>query len=168
MFISTLRYITRELFAEKTRIILTIFAIAWGTFAITSMLAIGEGLRVTFSKAVESVGKDLLTVTAGATAKTYRGIGANVALSLEKNDLDSIQHVPHLVVFSPQYDFTVKLYYKKQNSNAQIEAVDPIFGMVRNIELMHKGRFISTSDMQLRSSVIVLGNKTAATLFPHE
>ena len=52
----SMRDITKDLFAEKTRTILTILAIAWGTFAIAIMLSVGEGLRVTFSKAVENTG----------------------------------------------------------------------------------------------------------------
>ena len=39
-----LGHVVRELFAERTRVLLTILAIAWGTASITTMLALGEGL----------------------------------------------------------------------------------------------------------------------------
>jgi putative ABC transport system permease protein len=65
MFLN-IRQMTKELFVEKTRMFLTILAIAWGTFTIASMLSIGEGLRVTFGQSVAGL-ENQLQVTSGKT-----------------------------------------------------------------------------------------------------
>jgi len=161
-----MRYIIKELFAEKTRVILTILAIAWGTFAITTMLAIGEGLRLTFAKAVEGVGKNLLTVTAGTTAKTHRGMANNIPLSFTNEDVATISSLANVSHISPIYNFMVRLYYQKKFNSAQIQAVEPMFAQIRKISLKN-GRFISPLDIKLRRNVLVLGYNTAKILFPH-
>lgn len=164
----SIREVIKELFVEKTRIILTILAIAWGTFAIASMLAIGEGLRINFAKTMANAGNNLLTITGGHTAKNYRGVHAGETIMLSKDDLKNISQLPNVVSIGPQYNFTTQIHYKDKIIYANIQAVSPEFARIHRISVGDGENFIRPMDMQLRNRVIVLGNMTADSLFPND
>lgn len=158
----------RELFYEKTRIILTIFAIAWGTFAIASMLSIGEGLRLTFARAVANAGTNLLTISSGKTSKKFRGTRANVTINLMKKDYQSIAKLPNIAAVTYQYGFATKLTYQQKNTLTNIQAVEPQYSNIHVIKTEPPGRFINATDIAKRSKVIVLGTQSSKELFPDQ
>lgn len=161
----SIREIIKELFAEKTRIILTILAIAWGTFAIASMLAIGEGLRVNFANTMANAGNNLLTITGGVTTKNYLGIHKNQKINLTKKDLQIIAHLPNVVSADPQYNFTAVLKYKDNTIRANLQAVSAKFAQIHRINVGDYERFITPEDVDLHKFVIVLGTQTIESLF---
>jgi len=164
----TLREVIQELFYEKIRAILTIIAIAWGTFSIAIMLAVGEGLRLNFGHTMANAGDRLLAIYPGVTSKTYRGMSANEPLKLTKKDLKAIAALPNVAGVSVQYDFRTKLRYRGGKSYRNFRAVTPEYAAIHNIKVGSKQRFISFLDMQKRGSVVVIGAKTADELFPEE
>jgi putative ABC transport system permease protein len=165
----TLQQIVRELFTEKTRIVLTILAIAWGTFAIASMLAVGEGLRVTFAKAVAGAGDNLLVVSGGSTSKTYHGLPANRSIKLRKIDLRAIEFsVPNAAMVSPEYDASKSIEYNRQSINTAIKGVAQNYAVIHAITIKAGGRFIFPLDIKNRAFVIVLGAKAVEQLFAND
>ncbi|MCL5261085.1 MAG: ABC transporter permease [Gammaproteobacteria bacterium] len=160
-----IREIISELFYEKTRIILTILAIAWGTFSIAIMLAIGEGLRVNFAKTMANAGNNLLTVSAGYTTKNYHGLPSNTKIKLTMHDVLSIKNIPNVISASAQYSFSADMRYREKKTTAMLFAVTPDYATIHNISLGAKERFINAVDVQNKSSVIVLGSMTAKLLF---
>lgn len=164
----SIREITKELFAEKTRIILTILAIAWGTFAIASMLAIGEGLRLNFANTMANAGNNLLTITPGNTSKSYRGSHQNMPILLTKKDLQIISQLPNVVSISPQYNFSAMLRYKDKAIHANFQAVSPEFARIHRISVGENEQFITQNDINLHNFVIVLGTMTIDSLFPND
>lgn len=164
-----LREIIQELFYEKTRIILTIFAITWGTFSIAIMLAIGEGLRLNFARTMANAGANLLTITPGVTSKIYHGMSSNEPLKFTKLDIDAISTLPNITSVSPQYKFNSKLrYYKSESYHVDFYAVTPEYANIHRIRVMPGQRFISGFDIKRRSSVVVIGAMTAEKLFAPE
>jgi len=152
---------------EKTRIILTILAIAWGTFAITSMLAVGEGLKLTFAKAVAGAGHNLLVVVGGQTSQTYRGLPANRAIKLNKQDIKLIKaSVPNIALLSPEYDANKTMQYQDQSIGTIIKGVAPKYNIIHAIDVKSDGRFISPLDIHTKTFVVVLGTKMVEQLFP--
>ncbi|MFH1334473.1 MAG: ABC transporter permease [Pseudomonadota bacterium] len=156
----------KELFKERTRMLLTILAIAWGTFAIASMLAIGEGLRVTFSTAVANAGENLLTLSAGRTSKEYKGLRANSQVNLLKSDYVLIRALPSVQYSSSVYSFSGKMKFGEKTLSVPIQAVNQDYAIIHKISIQPGGRFISKIDNQNKSAVIVLGTKTLEDLFP--
>lgn len=157
--------ITRELFYDKTRISLTIIAIAWGTFSIAIMLAIGEGLRLNFAHTMANAGDNLLTITPGITTNNYRGIHANTQLKFTKFDINTISSLPNVVKATPQYNFNAKLRYRDYDIPAHFQAITPEYAVIHKIQLGAKQRFISPFDLNKRTAVVVVGTMTAETLF---
>lgn len=155
-----------EMRANRTRLLLTILAIAWGTMVIAAMLGIGEGLRVTFANAVSGVGNNLITIKSGQTTHAYRGIEANTALRITPGDVDAIrQTVPAIAGISPEYIDNLTLRHGTKSYAAQVHAVDPIYGDLRDLKAAPGGRFISPFDNQHAERVIFLGDKVVSNLF---
>ena len=163
-----LREIIQELFYGKTRTILTIAAIAWGTFAIAATLAIGEGLRLKFSETMANAGDRLLTVSSGVTSKNYRGMSANQPLKLTKQDSMAIAALPNVKGVTIQYEFGTMMHYQERRSYGHFRAVAPEYATIHNIKVGSKQRFLSVLDLQKRSSVVVIGAVMADKLFPGE
>ncbi|MGD9109233.1 MAG: ABC transporter permease, partial [Gammaproteobacteria bacterium] len=154
---------------EKTRIILTILAIAWGTFAISTMLAVGEGLRITFAKAVAGAGRNLLVVTGGQTSKTYRGLPANRIIKLNKQDIKAVKKsVPNVALISLAYGVGKTMQYHDQSISTFIKGVEPKYNVIHIIDTKPDGRFISKLDIINKNFVVVLGTKSAEQLFPDD
>jgi len=160
-----LAYILKEIFSQKIRALLTIFAIAWGVAAITSMLAVGEGLRLMFNHAMNSAGKSILYVAGGQTSLPYKGQAINQRILLTLQDLQTIKNaIPHIQI-TPEYSATATLSYKGHDNSLLISAVEPIYGKLRNINVAAGGRFIQPQDNYSHAQVIVLGSERAKLLF---
>ncbi|MBN1684430.1 MAG: ABC transporter permease [Gammaproteobacteria bacterium] len=157
----------RELIQEKTRLFLTILAIAWGTFTISSMLAVGEGLRVTFQTAVANAGYNLLSVMGeGRSSKNYLGQHANQIINLLERDYNLIKKLPEIAQISPvQSVRNIKFTYRDKTRREPLLAVNSQYAKIHSID-MASGRFISSLDIKNRSAVIVLGTKTYEDFFP--
>ena len=156
-----------ELFRERTRMVLTILAIAWGTFTITTVLAIGEGLRINFANTMANSGSNLLTLTGVSTSKAYQGTPQNTVIRLTKKDFEAIKEaIPNVVKISPQYSSQKKIIYQDKSDSANILGVDDNYGEIHQIPT--QGRFISSMDINERRAVIVLGTETKKQLFPKE
>jgi len=161
-----LEQIIKELFKEKTRMILTILAIAWGSFSISIMLAIGEGLRINFAESIiNNQGVNLLSITGGSTSKPYKGMPSNININLNKNDVATISKLPNVSTISPYYSFSQNILYKKELFNKEIRAVESNYFTTHKINLLPGGRFISPLDIREKNAVIVLGAKTAEDFF---
>lgn len=164
-----LKEIIKESFAEKTRITLTILAIAWGTFAIATMLAIGQGLRSTFASAVSSSGYHLLTINGNTTTSNYQGHTSNTPIYLTKTDFNDIKkNVSNILDMSKVYSYSKPLYYKGKPFYTQVFAVNSNYDRIHEISVAPGGRFISPLDIQNKSRVIFLGTYTIKNLFPHQ
>ncbi|MCK4869530.1 MAG: ABC transporter permease [Gammaproteobacteria bacterium] len=164
----SLNQIRKELFREKTRMILTILAVAWGTFAIASMLSVGEGLRVTFGSAVANTGHNLLSVRGGRTTKPYRGRHANIKVNLVKKDLDGIAKLPNIAAISPVYQWSKAMRYNDKVLGETVYAVTANYNKIHDIKVEPGGRFLSNLDIQRKKAVIVLGTQTRKDLLARQ
>jgi putative ABC transport system permease protein len=160
--------ILKELFTEKTRIILTILAVAWGTFSISLMLAVGQGLRVSFGSSLSSVGKNLLIVTPGTTSADYKGVADNTNINIYPTDYIAIEKsVDNVSKISQVYLPHYQLRRGDLRFESNIAAVSPDFANIHNIKIMAGGRFINPLDIKERRKVIVLGTSAWEKLFPY-
>lgn len=162
-----LKQMFNELFAEKTRILLTILALAWGTTSIASILAVGEGLRLNFRQAMAGVGKAILIVKGGQTTKPFHGQAAKQAVNLTRQDYATLKKGLReaIAAISAENQSFHKMEYNKKTYAGSLLAVDPAYGAMRNIIPQPGGRFIDALDTRNNSRVIVLGTRIVPLLF---
>lgn len=158
-------YLWREMFAQKTRVFLTIFAIAWGTIAICLMLAVGQGLIVTMTKLMDELGSHLVVIKGLTTSESYAGSSAGRQIQLNKQDLANLRLIKGVQLVSPEYNTVVKLSFKSRSHGYQaVSGVGSEYKSLRHIQ-MAKGRFINQIDNRLASNVVVLGASVVKNLF---
>lgn len=163
---NAIKYIFKELFSERTRIAMTILAIAWGTASITIMLALGEGLRITFGRSMRGQGNGILIVRNGQTSKPYAGMPEGRPIRLDPQDLQAARdNIPEIHLLSGEYDTWRPMSYGENWRTGRIGGVDPDFGEMRNIFAQPGGRFINQNDIKLRRRVIIIGPQVAEELF---
>jgi len=161
-----LGHVFKELFTERTRILLTILAIAWGTASITTMLALGEGLRLTFGRSGKGMGEGILIVWPGQTSRVYGGLPEGHPVPLIREDLEQVRaSVPEIAALSGEHRHYPQMRRAGQFRTGRMMGVEPDYGEMRNIIVEPGGRFIDPIDIQLRRRVAVVGPEGAAQLF---
>ncbi len=162
-----LGHIFRELFAERTRVLLTILAIAWGTASITTMLAVGEGLRQMFGRSMRGFGENVLVVAPGQTSQPYNGLPEGHPIRLRREDIQRMRiSIPQLGSISGEHMNWTPMRHGSHFRTGRLMGVEPDYGSMRNIIAEQGGRFLNELDMQGQRRVAIIGPEVAKELFP--
>jgi putative ABC transport system permease protein len=93
-----------DLKAHKTRALLTMFAITWGTIAVVLLLAFGEGLRRTINSGLLNAGERIFMVYGGQTTRPFEGLPRGRRVRLTEEDMSLIvRFVDQIEEASPSY-----------------------------------------------------------------
>ena len=136
------------MFAHRTRLILTILAIAWGTFSIATMLAIGEGLRVTFGDVVTNSGTESIIINAGQSTKPYRG-RSNISITLTQDNLEALQILlKNKAIVAGETSFDMPLFHNKNmRRGPPLSAVTENYGRIHSVNLTPNNPFINNQNI---------------------
>ena len=162
------RQIFQEMAAERLRLGLTILAVAWATLCITSMLAIGEGLRQGVIRAAQSGNGNLIYLTGGMATMSNGTFHQGQALKIHSEDAEVISALPgvKLALSSAQWD--ERLSVGDRTSWGEPYAVRQDYQAMTGLDLLPGGRWFNPLDVHQRRKVIVLGYSKAADLFNPE
>jgi putative ABC transport system permease protein len=159
-----------ELGHQKTRIILTTFAIAWGTFTVVLLLALGEGVKQRIVSELISAYDQVISVRGGFSGVPYRGLAPGRPIEFTEDDVKAIRDgVKAIDGISPLYSRgrVIKTAGQIQVRRGRVEGVHPDYGRLRRIAPAAGGRFINDRDLEGRRRVVVLGDSLAVQLFPN-
>ena len=162
--VQSTRMALRSLTANKTRSALTMLGIVIGVAAVIAMLSIGRGAQAAITSQIESIGTNLLFVRPGAVQQGGVRQEAGSAQTLTLEDGEALVGLPSIVAVAPEVDSFVQLVYQSQNTRTRIYGVTPEYIEVRNYTIAD-GEGISSAQVTAQSTVIVLGDTTATTLF---
>jgi putative ABC transport system permease protein len=165
-FSDTLGQVLRAIMANKLRSFLTMFGIAWGVGSLLVLVGLGEGFRSGQHKQLAQLGDDVVMVYNGtipALANQHTGMRP---YELTMGDLAALAELPELRAVTEELNRN-DLYEVSQWSNTSGHAIgtEPSYSAVRNIPIAD-GRFLDAEDVSGHRRVVVLGQKTAALLFP--
>ena len=93
-----------DLKAQRTRALLTLFAVFWGTLTIVLLLSFGEGLKRAVVEGLIGAGSRMFMVYGGETTEPFEGLPGGRRISLVEQDLDLLMRsIPQgsTVSFSP-------------------------------------------------------------------
>jgi putative ABC transport system permease protein len=157
-----------DLRTQKTRALLTMFAITWGTLSVVLLLSFGEGLKRAIMRGLNGAGAPMFVLYGGETSKIFEGLPKGRQIRLHEEDLDLIRRsVAEIDMVSPAYGKGgVKLKSKALGTNTYMEAVDPSFEELRRMYPAAGGRFLNVRDVEQRRRVVFLGDSIALRLFP--
>ena len=163
-FYRLLREALESLNGNKLRSILTVLGIVIGVAAVIAMLAIGRGAQSSIASRIESMGTNLIYVSAGSTNSNGVRTASGSASTLTTDDADALASLPNVTAVASQTDSFVQIVYEGQNTNTRLMGVTPGYETVSSLTLVD-GVFISDEDQSARSLVVVLGNSVAEDLF---
>jgi len=160
-----LRTALRALGAHKLRTGLTLLGIVVGVAAVVAMVAIGQGTRAEVLRKVESMGANLLTVSAGQLRfQAGREAGAT-AITLTERDARAIaQEVPHIVSLAPAQSKKLSVKFEEMSTTTTVVGTTPEFLVVRNSRLI-TGEFFDDDQVRSSARVAVLGQTAMLNLF---
>jgi putative ABC transport system permease protein len=169
MWFELFREFLHDIKTHRTRALLTLIAITWGTVAVVLLLSFGEGLGNQMLKGLTNAGNRIIIVYGGQTGLIYEGLPKGRRIRLVEEDLDILQQViPSIDLVSPQYRKNVQLQYGKISVTTECEGVNPDFEEMRRMYPAGGGRFLNMIDVNLQRRVLFLGEEIAEEIFQEE
>jgi putative ABC transport system permease protein len=157
-----------DLMAQRTRALLTLFAVFWGTLTIVLLLAFGEGLKRAVVEGTLGAGARMYMVYGGETTRAFRGMPAGRRITLVEEDLDLLMRaIPQIDRGSVSYGrWGTLLKSPHLTTTTMMEGVNVGFAELRSMYHAAGGRFLNEKDVAERRRVVFLGDSIATRLFP--
>ncbi|MBI4418462.1 MAG: ABC transporter permease [Ignavibacteriales bacterium] len=169
MWLELLKDFFLDLKAHRTRAMLTLAAITWGTVAVVLLLSFGDGLGTQMMNGLLNAGDRILIVFGGETGKVHEGLPKGRRIRLLEEDAELLDRiVPAIDMISPQYRKNVTLTYGKYSVTTECEGVNPFFEEMRRMYPAGGGRFLNEMDVVLQRRVLFLGEVIAKEIFKDE
>ncbi len=156
----------RDLKARKLRSALTLFGIAWGTAALSLLMAFGAGMEAHSRKAMHGMGGGIVIAWPMRTSIPFRGLPKGRRLRLRDADILALKaEIPALEEASPEYIESVRIAGEGKTRLIRVSGVHPSFGMLRNLHPEAGGRFLNARDLEERRRMLFLGDELKQQLF---
>ena len=162
-----IRVAFRALVRNKMRAALTMLGIIIGVGAVIAMVSIGQGAQASVQAQIESIGTNLLFVSAGAqnVGGVRSGAGDNGTNTLTAEDLEAIRReVPSVAFVTPAVNARSQLVFGNMNWNTSVQGVNQDYPAIRKWNVA-SGDFFTESDVRSAARVIVIGQTIADNLF---
>ncbi len=162
MWLELFKDFFHDLETQRTRAILTLVAITWGTVAVVLLLSFGEGLGNQLMNGLLNAGNRILVLYGGETGMQYEGMPKGRKIRMVEEDADLLkQAIPMISMISPGYMDQVTLTYGRNSTTATCEGVNASFEEMRRMYPTAGGRFLNDVDVNQQRRVLVLGEKIA-------
>jgi putative ABC transport system permease protein len=157
----SLRTAATGLTTNKLRAALTMLGIIIGVASVVALLSIGQGVEASISGQIQSIGSNLLFVTADqpqdATAPAY-------LTSEDAQALADPFDVPALAAVAPAVQDQRRVAHGDNATNLTISGTNSQYTVVRNLDLV-AGGFLTEADLTEQAQVAVLGWQAYSDLF---
>lgn len=149
----TIKMALHGILANPLRSALTILGVAIGVASVVSLMGIGEGARRAVVEQFESLGANVITITAhDPTVEFEPGYGEEL-----------VERVQGLEAATPVVSDKVSLRWRRTRGKINILGVNNDFPFIRDHKLA-TGHFFTGLHVQQRSPVVVLGYNVATSL----
>jgi putative ABC transport system permease protein len=163
-----IRVAFRALVRNKMRAALTMLGIIIGVAAVIAMVSIGQGAQASVQAQIESIGTNLLFVSAGAqnVGGVRSGTGDSGTNTLTVEDLEAVKReVPSVSMVTPTVNSRSQLVSGNMNWNTSVQGVSEQFPEIRKWAVQN-GSFFTDADVRSAARVVVIGQTIADSLFP--
>lgn len=150
---------------NKMRTGLAMLGIIIGIGSVIGLISIGQSSQKSVTSRIEALGSNLITISPGSQqsgmvrgGNTVKTLTLADATSLEKSGLSAISLV------SPEYSGRFQVVATNANTNTSVYGVKAAYATVHNLKINY-GRFITDSDYNSNSRVVVIGPDTVEALF---
>lgn len=165
-----LRISTRQLVAHRGRTVLALVGIIIGVSAVIVMVAVGNGAQQEVLSKIESMGTNLVVVSAAparptAGRQTVRG----VVTTLRVQDAAAIaRDCPSVLTVAPVRSQKLPVKFGLASVSTTIVGTTAEYPQVRNIHVARGGAFFTDEDNIAAARVAIIGRTVVANLFAGE
>ena len=164
-FKSVIRVAWQALTRNKMRSILTMLGIIIGVAAVIAMVAIGQGAQQAVQDRIQSMGSNLLFVSAGTVNRSGLHMGWGSTKTLVEGDVQAIlRECPAVLAAAPGAQGSQQVVYEDQNWYTSVQGTTPPYFDIRNWNFA-RGASFTTDDVQRAADVAVLGATVVENLF---
>ena len=163
-----IRQILHEMWLHKLRSSLAIFCIAFGTFAVVVLLALGDGFYKASYRNIVEIADNSCFVWRGNSSKSYQGYPKGQTYNFKISDIVELPKALKTVeAVAPASEArqSASISYESKKYSKNIYWVTPEFLRTTKINIAPGGRFINQVDIERQARVAVLGDKVKTILF---
>jgi putative ABC transport system permease protein len=147
------------------RSVLTALGIIIGVAAVIVMMALGDGAQASIKERIQSVGANVITVTAGSANIGGVHLGQGAVPTLTADDAKAIAaEVPGVQFISPGLNARTQIVAPAGNWQTSVQGAGPQLTDIRNWPV-ESGRFFDDTDVSRAATVAVIGQVVRAQVF---
>lgn len=165
-FLLLIQEFIQDIKTQKTRALLTMGAITWGTLTLILLMAFGQGLSFRLQEGLLNAADRIIYAWAGQTGKKFQGlpIGRNIEF-VEDDCILLKKNIPQIAFISPQMGRWPRLRNGDKSASTFMEGVYPTFELLRRMYPAGGGRFLNEKDLLEKRRSVFLGSVVAEELF---
>jgi putative ABC transport system permease protein len=150
-----------SLSANKMRSLLTILGIVIGVASVIALLSLGESAGDSITGEIESIGTNVIYILRG---NNNEDVSNPKDLTLrDAQALASSRRATEIAYVAPVFTGSSEITHSDRSVSASLLGITPAYQFVQNIA-MAEGEFITASQVDGRSAVVVLGPSMAERL----
>jgi len=168
MVLENARSAARALRVNKLRSGLTMLGIVIGVGALITMVAVGAGAEARLAEQIQSLGTNLIVVTAGSKMSQGVRAGQATGVTLTEDDALAMQsEIPAIQAAAATWASTMQVVHGNQNWGTLVSGIMPEWLDVKERSVL-EGRPITTDDHRAAAKVVLVGQTAAHHLFGDE
>ena len=157
----------KAIFANKTRSFLTALGIIIGIASVITMLAVGQGTKMSIQANIAEMGSNMIMIGPGADRRGGVRQDASSMETLKMTDYESIRdECTYIKAISPMVNKSGQFIYGNENTPSTIYGVNKDYLEIRQISVA-EGEIFTLADIKSSAKVCVLGQTVVGNLFPN-
>ncbi|MDR9855091.1 ABC transporter permease [Paenibacillus sp. VCA1] len=152
----------RSLQSNMLRSFLTMLGIMIGVATVIAMISIGQGTNNQVTSQIQSLGSNLITVTASSSGQQAGGGSGSGMLKL--TDADPLSKINTVKYVAPVTQASGQFRNGKNVTSTSVIGTSPNYADIKSWET-DIGRFFTEDEVTDKAKVVVLGATTAENLF---
>ena len=166
-FFNLFRIALKAIAANKMRSFLTMLGIIIGVGSVITMLAIGQGSKVSIQKQIAEMGSNMIMIRPGQDKGPGGARGdASEMQSLKLKDYETLcEQAKYLAAISPSVSASGQFIYGNNNTPSTVYGISPDYMEIRRLKV-EDGEMFSDDDIKTSAKVCLIGKTVADNLFP--
>ena len=165
-FINLLKIALKALNNNKLRCFLTMLGIIIGVASVITMLAIGQGSKISIKEQISEMGSNMIMIHPGNMQRGGVRQSSDDMQTLKEADYLAMQELPGVAAVSPTVSSSGQMVNGNNNYLTQIQGITPEYLDIRKFKV-DEGSMFTEHDIKSAAKVCVLGKTVVDNLFPN-
>lgn len=165
-FINLLKIALKALNNNKLRCFLTMLGIIIGVASVITMLAIGQGSKISIKEQISEMGSNMIMIHPGNMQRGGVRQNSDDMQTLKESDYLAMESLPGVAAVSPTVSSAGQMVNGNNNYPTQIQGITSDYLDIRKFKV-DEGSMFTDHDVKSAAKVCVLGKTVVDNLFPN-